>query len=107
MAFHVVVTDGAQRDIDDIYRFIEANTGPIAAEKVLGELERRVASLVTLPERGNVPKELQVLGRTDYRELHYKPYRIFYRLRQSQVFVVAVLDGRRDMNLLLRQRLIR
>ncbi len=47
------------------------------------------------------------MGRGDYRELHFKPYRIFYRVLISVVEVTAVLDGRRDMATLLQQRLTR
>jgi toxin ParE1/3/4 len=64
-------------------------------------------ALSELPERGNVPKELSPLGITDYREVHYKPYRIIYRVIGSEVIVHGVLDGRRDMQSLLEGRLIR
>lgn len=33
-----------------------------------------------MPERGNIPKELANLEITDYREMHYNPYRIIYRI---------------------------
>lgn len=97
----------AQRDIEEIHRYILDHSGPNSADRVVDEIEGRIATLTTTPERGNVPKELQAVGRADYRELHYKPYRIFYRVTKPLVEVMAVLDGRRDMNTLLRQRLTR
>lgn len=60
-----------------------------------------------MPERGNIPKELERLGIKEFRELHYKPYRVIYRIRARQVVVYCVLDGRRDMQTLLQQRLLR
>ncbi|MBS0472616.1 MAG: type II toxin-antitoxin system RelE/ParE family toxin [Proteobacteria bacterium] len=107
MARKVVVVPAAIRDIEDIYRYIATKTGVMTAERVLDGLERQIASLTELSERGNIPKELTAIGRSDYRELHFKPYRIFYRIAESAVQVTAVLDGRRDMSTLLRQRLTR
>ena len=48
-----------------------------------------------------------MLGITDYREAHFKPYRIIYRVMGQQVIVYCVLDGRRDMQSLLLRRLMR
>ncbi|MEJ0026987.1 MAG: type II toxin-antitoxin system RelE/ParE family toxin [Rhizomicrobium sp.] len=107
MAFRVIVAASAVHDIDDIHVFISQNTGAIAADRVIDALEKRIATLAVLPRRGNVPKELAATGRKDFRELHFKPYRIFYKVSVSVVEVVAVLDGRRDMSTLLRQRLTR
>ncbi len=107
MAWRFSVAPLAIADLEDIYLYIGRNTGPLAAERVLAGIEKQIAGLPMFPERGNIPKELAAVGRTDYRELHFKPYRIFYRLNGTLVEVVAVLDGRRDMATLLRQRLIR
>lgn len=107
MARRVVLVPAAVRDIEDIYRYIAAQTGTMTAERVLSGLERQIASLADFAERGNIPKEPTAIGRGDYRELHFKPYRIFYRIAGKAVQVTAVLDGRRDMATLLRQRLTR
>ena len=57
-------------------------------------------------KRGNVPKELEPLGITDFREVHYKPYRVIYRIIDRQVIFYCVLDDRRSMQSLLQRRLI-
>ncbi len=62
---------------------------------------------VKFPERGNTPKELRDLGITEYREVHYKPYRVIYRIFGEKAVVYCVIDGRRDMESLLKRRLIR
>jgi hypothetical protein len=36
-----------------------------------------------------------------------KPYRIIYSLAKSQVFVYSILDGTRDLQDLLEERLLR
>src|SRR5690242_19134265 len=107
MPFRVIIADSAERDMDDIHAYIAQNTSVVAADRVLNEFIARIPSLETMPRRGNIPKELAATGRNDYRELHFKPYRMFYRIVGSQVHVTAVVDGRRDMKTLMRLRLRR
>ena len=57
--------------------------------------------------RGHVPPELSLLGIDDFLELTYKPYRIIYQVIEKVVFIHCVLDGRRDMQKLLQERLMR
>lgn len=35
-----------------------------------------------------------------------RPFRIIYRVSEDQVFIMLIADGRRDMETLLRQRLL-
>ncbi len=42
-----------------------------------------------------------------HRELIEGPWRIVYRYDERSVFVVSVLDGRRDLSSLLLERLVR
>ena len=79
MAFDVLVSEDAQRDIEDIYRDIASADSPEKAERVFLALEQLCCSLSEFPDRGNVPKELLPLGMTEFREAHYKPYRVIYR----------------------------
>jgi len=50
---------------------------------------------------------LDKMGIREFREIHFKPYRIVYSIHENEVFVHCVLDGRRDMQTLLQQRLLR
>jgi toxin ParE1/3/4 len=70
-------------------------------------LEDTCARLESLPERGNVPKELRSVGISEYREIHFKPYRIIYRIFGQKVIVYCAVDGRQDMQSLLQRRLLR
>jgi toxin ParE1/3/4 len=97
----------AENDVLEIWNYIAAHDAPAKADYVLGKLEAKIAILVRSPNLGNVPKEAALLGLTQYRELHWKPYRVVYELRGDIIYVLAVLDGRRDIASLLRQRLMR
>jgi len=107
MSFAIALSHDAERDIEDIYRYIQARESADRADHVLAALEEAIARLADLPERGNIPKELAGLGIRDFREVHFKPYRIIYRTHDDTVIVYCVVDGRRDMQSLLERRLLR
>jgi toxin ParE1/3/4 len=105
--FAVLLSAAAEQDIADIYRYIVENDSVQNADRVLAELEAACTRLASFPNSGNVPKELSLLGITDYREVQFKPYRVIYRVMKKAVVVYCVLDGRRDMQSLLQWRLLR
>jgi toxin ParE1/3/4 len=107
MPFEVQQSEQAERDLEDIYQYILEQDGPGRADSVLDALEKACGGLARFPERGNVPKELRALGIEEFRELHYKPYRVIYHITGGTVVIDAVLDGRRDMQSLLQRRLVR
>ena len=105
--FSVSLTDDAKEDLQDLYDYIAAHDAPIKADGVLNKLEDLMQSLAKFPERGAVTKELRDVGIKDYREVYFKPYRVIYRVLGAKVLVYLIVDGRRDMQALLTQRLIR
>ncbi|WP_343713609.1 type II toxin-antitoxin system RelE/ParE family toxin [Inquilinus sp.] len=107
MSQRVVLARAAKRDIEAIWRFIAENDSAENANRVLVALQGTIKRLTGLPSRGNVPKELLALGNTEYREAHFKPYRIIYQVTADAVTVYGVFDGRRDMLTLLKDRLLR
>jgi toxin ParE1/3/4 len=76
------------------------------ADYVLEQIEKVFSSLSGFPERGAYPKELLALGIREYREIFFKPYRIIYRIIAKNVYVLLIVDGRRDMQSLLERRLL-
>ena len=69
-------------------------------------IEGAFTSLSEHPRRGSYPKELLDIGIREYREVFFKPYRIIYRVIASNVYVLLIADGRRDMQTLLQRRLL-
>lgn len=106
MAFEVFLTDGAARDIEELYDYIARHDALGKAEHAIAHIEKAVGSLSKFPERGVYPGELAALGIRDYREIFFKPYRIIYRVAGRAVYVYLIADGRRDMQTLLQRRLL-
>ena len=94
-------------DLFDIYRYVALNDSIEQADRLFESLKRACYSLRTLPFRGHIPPELQNIGVSQFREIRFKPYRIFYSIDRTTVTIHCVLDGRRDMQTLLQERLLR
>lgn len=109
--YEVVLTEDAQQDLQELYDYIAEHDAPAKADDVLDCIEQLLASLATMPERGAWTKELLALGIREYRETYFKPYRVIYRVIQSDkrrmVYVYLIVDGRRDMQALLQRRMFR
>ena len=106
MPFTVFLTYDAARDLNELYDYIAAHDSPRKAEYVLKQIEKTFAKLSEFPERGVYPKDLLNLGIQEYREVFFKPYRIIYRIMDNKVYVLLIVDGRRDMQTLLQRRLL-
>jgi toxin ParE1/3/4 len=106
MAYVVMLTAGAERDLEDIYDYIAESDPPAKAEYVLTRLLETAERLAALPNRGPIPRELQALGIREYRQTYFKPYRLIYRVIGPQVFIYMIADGGRDVQSLLARRLL-
>ena len=104
-AVHLVVD--AESDLLDIYRYVARNDSVEKADRLLDNLEKTIMKLETIPLRGHFPPELERIGVLEFREIFFKPYRIIYQVIKSDVYVHCVLDGRRDLQDLLQQRVLR
>jgi toxin ParE1/3/4 len=107
MKYKVFIIADAEEDLYEIYNFVAVHDSLEKAEKLLTKLEDTCNSLSTFLKRGHIPPELDRIGVLDYREIHYKPYRIIYQIIESGVYVHCVLDGRRNLQELLDKRLLR
>ena len=106
MSFKVFLTADAVSDLEEIYEYIAEHDAPQKAEQILTRIERTFKILSESPERGAYPNELLTLGIREYRQIFFKPYRVIYRIMGDRVYVLLIVDGRRDMETLLQRRLL-
>lgn len=104
--YEIVWARVAEADLLGIVEFIAGNNPPAALE-VLGKIKARTARLHHSPKRGRVIPELLRQGISRYREIVIKPWRVFYRIEVKKVYVVSVIDGRRNVEDLLLERLLK
>jgi toxin ParE1/3/4 len=104
--YEVLLTHGAEQDLESIYDHIAEFESVGRAQRVLDQLMKVVDGLAQFPERGSHPKELLALGIKEYRQTAFKPYRVVYRVVENQVAIMLIVDGRRDMQAVLAWRLL-
>jgi len=107
MKYRVHIIADAEEDIFGIYKYVANNDSIHKADLLLQNIEKKINGLAELANRGHIPSELERVGIYEYREIHFKPYRIIYQILESDVYVHCVLDSRRDLDDLLRERLLR
>ena len=89
-------TDDAISDFNNIidYIFGENKTN---AKNIYLAIKEQCQDLDYFPLRGRVVPELKALGFTDYREIIYKRWRIIYSVEGTNVYLLLILDSRRDI----------
>ncbi len=105
--YDVMFDHDAEDDLFEIYAFVAMNDSMERADRLFAALRRTCQKLRKLPLHGKIPTELFEIGVTEFRELHHKPYRIIYSLESTTVYVHCALDGRRDIQTILQERLLR
>ncbi len=96
----------AEQDLAEIVDYV-GRGDPGAAGRILDTLEAKARTLETLATRGRVVPELQRIQVREYRELLMRPYRLVYRVESVCVVVLGVFDGRRNLEDILLDRLLR
>lgn len=96
----------AENDLKQIIDYISIDS-PDNALKILIKIRQEASTLNTSPERGRIVRELQDNGIQTYRELIVAPWRIIYRISFKTVYVLSVIDSRRNVEDILLDRLMR
>jgi plasmid stabilization system protein ParE len=95
----------ARDDLEEIIEYI-ARTNITYAVKILDKIEAAVNDLDVIPRRGRIVPELEKHGYTLYREIIVDYWRIMYKIENDTVYVMTVIDGRRNVEEVLQKRII-
>ncbi|MFO7607400.1 MAG: type II toxin-antitoxin system RelE/ParE family toxin [Desulfurivibrionaceae bacterium] len=96
----------AEEDLKDIVLYI-AEDNPANARTIFENIKEKASTLISFPERGRTVPELQDQGIFLYRELIHAPWRIIYRIEDRKIYVLSVLDSRRNVEDILLKRLVK
>jgi toxin ParE1/3/4 len=89
----VRITQAAERDLREIGDYIAEDNVP-AAITFIDRLTERFSTLESFPEIGRARNEIAA----GLRSLTEGDYLLLYRIRQSEVIVVRVVHGKRDIH---------
>ena len=102
----VIWSPSAERDLEDIILYI-AEENPINAQSNFEKIQSVTNNLESCPNKGRIVPELKAFGITSYQQIISSPWRILYRQSKTTVYVMAVIDSRRDIEQTLFNRITR
>jgi toxin ParE1/3/4 len=102
--FTVHITKLAEDDLNAIIDYLLFQDADSVALELWEDFEAAFNSLREFPSRGHLPPELHEYPDKRIREMHVGVYRVIYRIRNNEVFVLFIADSRRDIQKLLLDR---
>ena len=103
--YTVLWADVAESDLRDIISYISMDS-PRNALKALEKIKQKASDLYVLPERGRMVPELKDQGILQYREIVIPPWRLIYRIADRDVWVLSLIDSRRNVEDILLHRFV-
>ncbi len=103
--YAVIWASTAENDLARIIEYLAVDS-PANALKVLDKLKKKAANLHHSPKRGRIIPELQEYGIYQFRELIIAPWRLIYRVQMNEVYVLAVIDYRQNIEDILLKRIL-
>ncbi len=103
--YEIIWTNVAENDLKNIIEYILIDSHKNALI-TLKNIKQSATHLYTLPERGRIVPELQAQGILQYRELIIPPWRLVYRIDERKIYVLSVIDSRRNVEDILLSRLV-
>jgi len=101
MAYQVVWSSEALKDVDAIAEYISRDS-PAYAATVVKKILQSTHNLAQRPFLGRIVPEME---QEEIRECFVFSYRIIYRLRQTTITVAAVIHGRQLAGSILNDRI--
>ena len=93
----------ASKDLENIIDYISQDNVDTAIS-IFEKIKSKCNTLDQFPDRGRIVPELKAHGILSYRELIISPWRVIYRTSEQKVYVLAVIDSRRNIEDILIER---
>ena len=103
--YEIIWARVAENDLNEIIDHI-AMDSPENVLKIFKKIKNKASNLHTMPERCRIVPELKDQGVMQYRELILSPWRIMFRATKMKVYVLSVLDSRRNIEDILLKRFV-
>ncbi len=104
--YEVFWTKEATLDLEEIVNYISQDRHS-AAKSIYKKIKSKCRELDIHPQRCRRVPELLDAGIDNYREIILSPYRVIFKLTDSIVYIIAVVDGRRDVEAFIFDRILR
>ncbi len=98
-------TRDAKNDLMEIIDYI-ANDKKDLSKSIYHKLKNKALTLSNMPLKGRIVPELKIFSIDIYREIIENPWRIIYRVQDKEVIILAVIDGRRNIEDIIFEKLL-
>ncbi|MGE4267973.1 MAG: type II toxin-antitoxin system RelE/ParE family toxin [Deferribacterales bacterium] len=105
MPFDIIWTKRAEADLDSTYDYIAVDD-KLKADSVARQIIAAVESLREMPGRARYVPELLRKNIATYRELLVSVWRVIIYIGDDKVYVLGIIDGRRNAEDILFNRLV-
>lgn len=105
--YKIIWSASAATDLRQIVASLQERESLDRAKAIFLKIRSAAENLHKSPQRGRMVPELKEQGILLYRELVISSWRLIYRESEKKVYVLAVIDSRRDAVDLLWERLTR
>jgi toxin ParE1/3/4 len=103
----VILSQDSLDDLFEIYKYVFLNDSKSVAVTLTKKLQSKCFELEHFAERGHKIPELTNFNIDEILEVNLGHYRIIYRIVKKEVHIQFILDGRRDVQKILQERLLR
>ncbi len=104
--FKVIWTKPALDDLDEIIGYIAKDSVDIAL-KQYERIKDTSLEIGKFPKQGRIIPELQNENIIKFREIVLTPWRMMYRIEETRILILAILDGRRNIEEIMMKRQLR
>lgn len=99
-------TKDAASDFEEILSYIKYRTGKTSAKIQYDRVIINVEKLKVFPDQGKISEDLRSIGIVSIHEIVETPWRIFYKIEDDTVYILSILDGRRNIEEILYKKVI-
>ena len=99
-------THWAKFDVQEILDYI-SEENPHYALKFLEKIDTTVNGLHIFPNKGRKVPEVETTHLENYREIIINPWRLFYKREENRIYIIGIIDGRRNIEDILIKRLMK
>jgi len=104
--YNLLWTETARKDLEEIIEYIALDSIE-SAIKQYEKIKKATKSLKTFPDQSRTVPELYRQNIIKYREMIIDPWRIMYKKEKETLYIMAVIDGRRNLEDILMKRQLR
>jgi toxin ParE1/3/4 len=102
----ILWSEDASNDFIEIVTYTKNKFGIKIAKEASDRILSTIEKVLTFPNHGKTVNELNKIGIKQIKELQQSPWRIFYRIDNEIIYIISIIDGRRNIEELLYKKVI-